>query len=154
MLLRRPASSWVQSLGSSLFRDPARSTSRQQALPLPATTSITGHIQHTVRSGIPCLPKRTSSNKFEAGDWLRPLSGEGTTPWSLFGGCDQSLIQVTARPSGRDSTWFLQSWFSLDPTTRHYPFFEIDHDTGCGRLSLSLCSLVKDSLALETLWLQ
>ena len=85
---------------------------------------------------------------------LRPLSGEGTTPWSLFGGCDQSLIQVTARPSGRDSTWFLQSWFSLDPTTRHYPFFEIDHDTGCGRLSLSLCSLVKDSLALETLWLQ
>ena len=38
-------------------------------------------------------------------------------------GGDESLIQETARPRGRLSTGFLRGWFSLYPTTRHYPNF-------------------------------
>ena len=40
-----------------------------------------------------------------------------------IGGGDESLIQETARPCGRLPTGILRSWFSLYPTTRHYPHF-------------------------------
>ena len=90
-------------------------------------------------------------------------------PWWNFqgiGGGDELLIQETARPCGRLPTGILRSWFSLYPTTRHYPFpidhgappllvgfgrspvkaplhgrfLEIDHDTGCGRLAYHFAS--------------
>ena len=54
------------------------------------------------------------------------------------------MIQVTARLSSRVPTCFLQSWFPLDPITRHYPTSEkIDNGTGF-RFSLSLRYLAQD----------
>ena len=44
-----------------------------------------------------------------------------------FRGCDESLIQETARPHGSLSTGFPRGLFSLYPTTRHCPTFEIDN---------------------------
>ena len=63
----------------------------------------------------------------------------------FFGGGDESLIQETARPRGRLSTGFLRGWFSLYPTTRHYPFHEIDHGaprSGEGTITWSLLVVV------------
>ena len=124
-----------------LFRDPARSVTATG--PIPYRLQHQRPLQDTSTpldqaSLVYPREQAATSSKQEIGFGRSPVKAP---PWSIFGGCDQSLIQATARPSGRDSTWFLQSWFSLDPTTRHYPFSEIALDTGCGRLSLSLTLL-------------
>ena len=73
----------------------------------------------------------------------------------FFGGGDESLIQETARPRGRLSTGFLRGWFSLYPTTRHYPFHETDHGApaplhGAGYLSGSSSLASSNRISLST----
>ena len=111
---------------NSLFRDPARSTSRQEAplqYRLHYTTlhyipSLSIHIR-TLRAQVTTRSRRSAS----AG--LRSGSCSSWSTFRGFRGCDESLIQETARPCGRLPTGLLRSWFSLYPTTRHYPHFKL-----------------------------
>ena len=74
-------------MGLLLFRDPARSTSRQQALPLPAPLHYTKHI------ATPPHALRAQGTTSKAGDRLRPVSGAATAHGRLF----ENFVAVMSR---------------------------------------------------------